>query len=434
MSPMLILQLTIIGCLILLNGFFAMSELALMSSRRSRLQQMAQSGSRGAARALRLLDDPTGFLSTVQIGITLVGIVAGAYSGATLAEPLAKPLARIEALAPYADSLAFGLVVLAITYLSLIVGELVPKRLAISRAERIAAAVAPLMGALAALGAPLVWFLRVSTEAVLKTLGVRSQADSTVTEEEVKSLIAEGTISGVFAPAEREMIEGVLRLADRPVRAIMVPRPQVVWLDVEDSPEVVLEEIGASRHSRYPVSRGEVDAVFGIVHAKDLLDQHRRTGTIDLAAAVRAPLFVAEHLPILRLLESFKASIVHMAIVVDEHGSFEGVVTPTDILVAIAGNLPEEESEREPDAVQREDGSWLLDGRMAIEEVERVLGLGGMEDDGDYHTLAGFVLWRLGHIPQAGEHFVWRGWRFEVVDLDRRRIDKVLASRLPGAE
>jgi putative hemolysin len=428
---MLILKLTIVGCLILINGLFAMSELALMSSRRSRLQQMAESGSRGAAHALRLLDDPTGFLSTVQIGITLVGIFAGAYSGATLSEPLAARLAEIRALAPYAETLAFGLVVVAITYLSLVVGELVPKRLAISHAESIAALVAPPMMALARLGAPLVWFLRVSTEAVLKVLGVRPQPDSTVTEDEIKSLIAEGTVSGVFAPAEREMIEGVLRLADRPVRAIMVPRPQVVWLDVEDDPQAALDEIVASRHSRYPVSRGEVDAVFGIVHTKDLLDQQQRTGTIALAAAVRAPLFVNEHLPILRLLESFKGSTVHMAVVVDEHGSFEGVVTPTDILIAIAGDLPEEEGEQEPDAVQREDGSWLLDGRMAIEDVERTLGLRGMEDEGDYHTMAGFVLWRFGYIPQAGEHFVWHGWRFEVIDLDRRRIDKVLASRLP---
>lgn len=425
---MLIFELAVVGALILLNGFFAMSELAVVSSRKGRLQQMARSGNRGARRALRLAEDPTGFLSTVQVGITLVGVLAGAYSGATLAEPLAAALEALPWIDASADELAFAIVVAAITYLSLIVGELVPKRLALGNAEGIAAVVAPVLAFLARVGAPLVWLMRVSTEAILALLRVKGEPDSTVTEEEVKSLIAEGTSAGVFAPAEKDMIDRVLRLADRSARSIMVPRPEVVWLDADDPAAAILDEIRDSGHSRFPVARGDVDNTIGVVHAKDLLDQQRRTGAVDLAAAMREPLYVNDAMPILKLLDRFRASNVHMAIVLDEHGTVEGVVTPLDILTAIAGDLPERGGEDEPDAVRRDDGSWLLDGRMPVDDVERTLGIHGMAEAGDYETLAGFVLERLGHIPDPGEHFAWRDWRFEVVDLDRRRIDKVLAS------
>lgn len=424
----------IVIMLVLLNGFFAMSELAIVSSRRGRLQQLAQEGSRGATRALTLIEDPTGFLSTVQVGITLVGVLAGAYSGATLSDPLAQVLARLPAVAAYAHQLAIALVVLGVTYISLIIGEIVPKRVAMNNAERIAAFVATPMTVLARVGAPIVWFLRVSTEAVLSVLRLRKIAASTVTEEEVRTLIAEGTESGVFHPAEREMIEGVIRMADRSVRSIIVPRTDVVWIDVEDDPDAVLKEILESGHSRFPASRGEVDEVVGVLAAKDLLGQFIRDGRVDVQSALREPLFVGEHVQILRLLDLFKTSPVQMAIVLDEHGSFEGIVTPADILMAIAGDLPQEEGETEPDTTQREDGSWLISGRAPIDEVERQLGLSGMNEDEDYQTLAGFVLHRLGHIPAAGEYFVWRGWRFEVVDIDARRIDKVLASRVPAPD
>jgi len=319
-------------------------------------------------------------------------------------------------------------VVAAITYLSLIVGELVPKRLALGNAEGIAAAVAPFLAFLARAGAPLVWLMRVSTEAILALLRVKGEPESTVTEEEVKSLIAEGTSAGVFAPAEKDMINRVLRLADRSARSIMVPRPEVVWLDADDPAAAILDEIRDSGHSRFPVARGDVDNTVGVVHAKDLLDQQRRSGAIDIAAAMREPLYVNDGMPILKLLDRFRSANVHMAIVLDEHGAVEGVVTPLDILTAIAGDLPERRGEDDPDAVRRDDGSWLLDGRMAIDEVERTLAAHGMADGGDYETLAGFVLSRLGHIPRPGEHFPWQGWRFEVVDLDRRRIDKVMVS------
>ena len=429
---MVLLEIAVVGFLVLLNGFLAMSEIAVVSSRRGRLRHMAQTGARGARRALKLAEDPTGFLSTVQIGITLVGILAGAYSGATLAGPLGEALAPVPGVGAAADDLALTLVVVAITYLSLIVGELVPKRIALSNAEGIAALVAPFMTALARAAHPAVWFLGLSTDALLRLIGVKPRADSTVTEEEVKSLIAEGADAGIFHPAEKDMIDGVLRLADRSVRSIMVPRPEVVWLDPGDPADAVLDEVRDSGHSRYPVSRGDIDAVIGIVDAKGLLDQMRRTGTLDLAAAAYEPLYVSDATPVLRLLERFKEAGVHMAIVLDEHGSFEGLATPTDVLTAIAGGLPERADEQEPEAVRRDDGSWLLDGRMAVHDVERTLELAGMGTDGSFVTLAGFVLHRLGRIPEAGESFEWRGWRFEVVDLDGRRIDKVLAAPAPA--
>lgn len=425
---MLIWELTLVALLILLNGFFAMSELAIVSARRARLQHMAQSGTRGARRALRLAEDPTNFLSTVQVGITLVGIFAGAYGGATLAEPLAAALATVPQLGEMADDLALGIVIVAITYLSLIAGELVPKRIALNNAEAIAAFVAAPMHLLAKLGRPVVWFLGVSTNAVLALLRIRPKGESTVSEEEVRLMIAEGTDAGVFEPAEREMIESVLAMADRTVRAIMVPRPDVIWLDVGDPVEKTLAAVRASGHSRFPVSGGDLDRDLGIVHAKDLLEQLAGNGGIDLRAASREPLYVPETMPILKLIERFRATAMHMAVVVDEHGSFEGLVTPTDVLTAIAGALPEHPGDETDEAVQREDGSWLLDGRLAIDKVERTLGLRDMQEDEDFVSLAGFVLYRCGHVPAVGEAFVWRGWRFEVVDLDGRRIDKILAS------
>lgn len=421
-------ELLVLAVLILINGFFAMAELAIVSSRRVRLQEMAKAGKRGAAAALSLIDDPVGFLSTVQVGITLVGIVAGAYSAATFAGPFGEILKNIPAIAVYAEEIAFAMVVVAVTYFSLVIGELVPKRIALNHAETIAAAVAPLMRLLAKVGAPFVWFLRRSTHAVMALLRLKPAPESAVTEEEVKALIAEGASSGVFQPAERELIEGVLRMGDRAVRSIMVPRTAVVWLDVEDTQEEIYAAIAESGHSRYPVARGDIEDVIGVAHTKDLLEQQRKTGTIDLIAAAREAPYVVDRMPVLRLLERFKSSSVHMAFVVDEHGSFEGIVTPTDILTTIAGDLPQSEEEAEPEAVQREDGSWLIDGLMAVDAAERTLGIEGMAEEGDFNTVAGFVLHELGHLPVAGENFEWHGWRFEVVDLDGRRIDKILAS------
>lgn len=422
-------DLAIVGLLVLLNGFFAMSELAVVSSRRARLQHMAAQGHRGAVRALRLVDDPTSFLSTVQVGITLVGIFAGAYSGSTLAGPLADVIRAIPGIGTAADNIAFAVVVVSITYLSLIAGELVPKRIALNNAEGIAIFVAPFLEGLARVGSPIVWFLRISTEGMLRILRVRPKPESTVTEEEVKSMIAEGTASGVFDPAETAMINSVLRIADLTVRSIMVPRPDVVWLDVDDPAETVLKEIRASSHSRYPVSKGTIDEVVGIIHTKDLLLQQHDSADFDMAAALREPTYVHSSMGILDLLERFKSSPVHMVIVLDEHGTIEGIATPTDILIAIAGDIADA-AEAEPDAVQRQDGSWLLSGRTPIHQVEELFALPDMREGSNFTTIAGFVLHHLGHIPEIAESFEWRGWRFEVLDLDGRRVDKILASRI----
>jgi putative hemolysin len=426
-------ELLIIALLIGLNGFFAMSELALVSSRRGRLQHLAEEGSRGAARALRLSEEPTNFLSTVQIGITLIGIFAGAYSGATLAEPLAIILKDFPLFATHAEGIAFAIVVILLTYASLVIGELVPKRIALNHAERIAAFVAFPMMLLARAGAPLVWLLRISTELMLRLMGVRPRPQSTVTEEEVKSMIAEGTESGVFERAERDLLESVLRLTDRSVRSIMVPRPDVMWLAADDPASVILDEIRAGGHSRYPVCRNEVDDIVGVVHTRDLLEQQRTTGRIDLVKACKEPIYINETMPIWTVLERFKAAALHMAIVLDEHGSFKGVVTPLDVLGAIAGELPEGRDDEEPGLVQRHDGSWLVDGRTPIDALERHFQLSDMNESRDFTTVAGFMLLHLGHLPVAGEAFEWEGWRFEVVDLDGRRIDKVLMSEISPA-
>ncbi len=426
-------EILIVLALILLNGFFSMSELAVFSSRRARLQQYARDGRSGAAVALKLLDDPTGFLSTVQVGITVIAIVSGAYGEARLAEPLAGVLTNLSIAGAHAKTASSVVVITSIAFVSLMVGELIPKRLALRNPERLACVVARPMRLLAGIAYPAIWFLRRLTELVMRLFRAPSREDPHITEEEVKSLIAEGTKAGVFAPAEQDMLEGVLRVADRTVRSIMTPRPDVVWLDLADSVETLYNTIAESGHSRFPVARDDVDNVIGIVHSKDLLEQVREDGTIDVKGAARDPIYIHEGTPVLKLLEQFRASAVHVAMVLDEHGTVQGMVTPTDILVAIAGDLPEREGEEAPSAVQREDGSWLLDGQMPIHEVERALSLRDLSaSEEEYTTLAGFILSQLEHIPVPGEAFGWKDWRFEVVDLDGRRVDKVLATQQIG--
>ena len=422
-------ELLVVAFLILLNGFFAMSELAVVSSRRARLEQLAEDGVRGARAALKLLDEPTRFLSTVQVGITLVGVLAGAYSGTTLAEPLGDAL--FDEMGQAAYPISVGIVVAGITYLSLVVGELVPKRIAMNDPERTAARVAPFMARLSVAGAPVVWLLRASTEALIRLLRVPEKPESTVTEEEVKSLIAEGTRAGVFHAVERDMIDGVLRLADRSVRSVMTPRVEVVWIDLDDPVDTIQKEIAESGHSRFPAGRRGLEELDGIAHTKDLLNQAVQTGSFDIVASLRDPLVVHEGTPVLRLLEMFRENPVHMAVVVDEYGVVEGIVTPTDILVSIAGELPEHSDDMEDSAVRRDDGSWLLDGMIGIDDAERILGRRGMRGDEDYETVAGFVLSRLGRIPQIGDSFRWDGLRFEIVDMDGRRIDRILVAPDP---
>jgi putative hemolysin len=418
----------ILIALVLVNGLFAMAELAVFSSRVTRLRQLAQGGSRGARAALRLLDDPTRFLSTVQFYITLIGVLAGVYSGVRFAEPLADWLAGIDLFAPvaqYLDTTAYAIVVVGVTYLSLVIGELVPKRWALTNPEAIAATLARPMQWLSVASTPFVWVLQSSTELVARLLGLRKSTTRGVNEEEIRSMIAEATHTGIFQVAEHQMIEGVLRLPDRTVRSIMVPRGDVVWLDAADSRETVWNTVRTSGHSRYPVCKGQLDELLGLVMTGDLAEWLGDPAAGELGARARAPLIVHESTRILRLLELFRESKMHFAVIVDEHGSIEGVVTPSDILTAITGELPEAASEEEPEAVARDDASWLVDGRMAIDDVERLLGGGNMRS-GD----AGFVLAQLGHLPTTGESFRWRGLRFEIVDMDGRRIDKLLIHRL----
>lgn len=423
---MIWLELLVILGLVLLNGFFAMSELAMVSARRARIQALADQGHKGAKVALTLQAHPTRFLSTVQVGITLVGVMAGAFGGARLSGPLAMRLTEAGMPRASAETLAFAVTVVLITYLSLVLGEIVPKRLALADAPRIASLVARPLRLLSRIGAPVVWLLERSTGLVLRLAGASALHRDTVTEEEIRAMLAEGAAAGVLHGAERELIEGVMWLADRPVRSIMTPRVDVVWLDVGASPEVVRDRILTSGHARFPVCRGRLDDIVGVVHTKDLAAALLRGAPLDLAALARPPLVIPERSPTLRLLERLRTSSVHMAVVIDEYGSIEGIITPTDILGGIAGELPHDAMEEQPDAVRRDDGSWLIDGRLDIHAVERLLDVTGMGDDHDYTTIAGFVLWRLGRMPRAADSFTWRGYRFEVVDMDGRRIDKVL--------
>ncbi len=429
------LEIALVLVLILLNGIFAMSEMALVAARRARLSALADAGSRSARAALDLASSPGRFLSTVQIGITLVGILAGAVSGATVADRFGDYLDTFPVLAPYGDTIAIGVVVAAITYLSLIVGELVPKQLALGRPEAIAMAAARPMGTLSRVAAPIVAVLDRSTNAVLGLLRVEPAGEQAVTEEEIRTLIGQGTRAGVFQPAEQEMIDGVLRLADRPVRTIMTPRPDVVWIDLADSPAEVRRKVIASGASRLPVANGRLDEVIGIVEARDVLARGQPGGA-ELRALCRPALVVHEGTSALRVLERFRNASTTMAVVVDEFGGVEGILTATDILEAIVGELPEFGREAGPAAVLRPDGSWLVDGLMPVDEVrERVPGIVLPAARG-YSTLAGFVVAQLGRIPKVGDTFTHEGFRFEVVDMDGRRVDAVLVARVmsPGGD
>jgi putative hemolysin len=420
---LLFLEIFIVFALILTNGLLAMSELAVVSSRRSRLEHLADQGQQGARQALDLIDEPTRFLSTVQIGITLVGIIAGAFSGVTLGERLGAWLDTFPLFAPYGEAAGIGLTVLAITYLSLIVGELVPKRIALTHPERIASLVAGPMRSLSLIAAPVVWLLHVSAEKVLTSLGITGSRDTTVTEDEVKSLIAEGTQAGVFVPQEQEMIEGVLRLADRPVRVIMTPRARIIWVDLREERDRIIDLVERHRFSRLLVCDGTVDRPVGFIHTKNLLPEAWSCRNVDIPSLMTPLLYVPDGTTVLKLLNLFKKERVHIAVVVDEYGTTEGLVTLTDVIEAIAGDLPEKGEDSGPKIVQRDDGSWLADGAVPTDEVEGITGIDMGEEVG---MLAGFVLDHLGRIPGEGESFFYGNARFEIVDMDNNRIDKIL--------
>lgn len=424
------IEILIILLLVLFNGFLAASEMAVISSRKIRLRQRAEAGDAGARAALALANEPSRFLSTVQIGITMIGILAGAFGGATLAQAVAGSLEDAGMSDQYSELFAVVLVVLGITYLTLIIGELVPKRLALQFSERIAGLIARPMRAISTVASPVVWFVGISTDAILSLLRARSQAEEPVTEEEIQMIIRESTDAGVLEAAEHEMIRSVFRLADRKVGSLMVPRPDVVWLDIDDPLAIAWQKIRESSHSRFPMCRGDLDTVLGIVSVKDIWAQLTEGREPDLHLARRLAFFVPEHLSVLKALELFRQDGTTLAVVIDEYGGTSGVLSLTDILEAIVGDLPSTEEPAEQRVVCRDDGSWLVDGSVPIDEVKELLQMKGLPDEDQYQTIAGFVLHRLGRIPKSGDYADWGNFRFEVVDMDGYRIDKVLIA--PG--
>jgi len=427
---MVYFEIIVIIFLTMLNGLLAMSELAIVSSRKSRLEQMIKDGDKGARSALQLLGNPSRFLSTVQIGITLIGLSAGAFSGATIGHRLGLWLDSFPVISPYGDILGIGITVIVITYLSVIIGELVPKRIAFAQPERIAAFIARPMQVLSLIFTPAVWLLHVSTEGVLRVFHMSANRETSITEDEVKSLITEGTRAGVFAPQEKEMIDGVLRLADRPVRAIMTPHSRIIWLDSQSDRDTILKILETNRFSRVLVCDGTLDKPIGVVNAKDLLPKAMTCADINLADLITPLLYVPENTSILILLNQFKKEKVHVAAVIDEYGMTKGLVTLTDVIEAVAGDLPELGEDMTPEITQRNDGSWLIDGMLPTDELESVTGISVGKS---MKTLAGFVMEQLGHIPAAGESFIYGSYRFEVVDMDGNRIDKVLIQNIQNA-
>mgnify|MGYP001152606663 CR=1 FL=1 len=425
---LLFVEILIVAVLTLLNGALAMSELAVVSARPARLKVLAAEGNRGADVALRLAEDPGKFLSSVQIGITLVGVLSGAFSGATLGERLSNWLVSVGVDAGVAAPLGVGVVVIIITYLSLIIGELVPKQVALRNPERIASLVAPPMKLVAAIAAPLVWFLDVSGKVVLALLGQRGESEDRVTQEEVRTIIAEAESAGVLETEERHMISGVMRFADRSARGLMTPRLDVEVIDLAEPYEELIARLRATRHSVLPVQDGGADQIIGVIVRKDLLDLAFAGAEIDLRSLVRQAPVVMDRSDALDVLSAIRAALVHAALVFDEYGHFEGMITPGDILEAITGSFQEEEGD-EPAYVTREDGSFLVSGWMPVDEFQDRIGV-PIPKDPDYETVAGYVLSELNHLPAVGETFERAPWRFEVMDLDGRRIDKVLVSRL----
>ncbi|MFA7198253.1 MAG: hemolysin family protein [Methanoculleus sp.] len=432
----LAIDIAIIVLLILANGFFAMTEFAIVSVRKSRLEKKAADGDVGAATALDLAEDPTQFLSTIQIGITTIGIISGAFGGATLAGPLAEIFAGIPSLAPYSGPLAAVTVIAVITYLTLVIGELVPKRVAMNNAERIALAVSRPIRLLSLVAAPIVRVLSISTEAVLTVLGVRKPSGPEVTEEDVRVLLGQATRAGIFQEAEQDMVESVFRLADRRVGVLMTPRPDIVALDVEDPAEENWQIMEESGHIYFPVYREHLDNLLGIVSVRDLWARTISGGTLDLTKAIKPAFFVPESVPALSVLDEFKASRARIALVTDEYGSIQGLVTIHDIMESIVGGIPSSGQAPEGPVVRREDGSWLLDGMLPVDELHDIIGMDTLpgEGQGYYRTLGGFVMMYLERTPKTGDVFTWNNFLFEVVDMDGYRVDKVLITPVLAGE
>lgn len=427
-----VLEISIIFLLLVANGVFAMAEIAVVSSKKARLRRLADQGSGKARIALELAESPNRFLSTVQIGITLVGIFAGAFGGATLAAKLTGPIAQIAFLAPYADKIAFGLVVAVITYFSLVMGELVPKRFGLSNPEGIALMVARPMNWLSKFAGPVVSFLSVSTEALLRVLGFKPEKEVTVSEEEVRVMMQEGVRAGAFNKVESQIVHSALELDQLPVREIMTPRPKVIWLNQDDPHDQIWHKIVVSNHSHFPVYQGNRDHTVGTVSVKAIYANLAAGAGVKLKDLMVAPLIVPESQTVLQLVETFKQTGKHIALATDEFGSIVGLVTLNDVMEAVVGEFPSQGERAKPEAKKRDDGSWLIDAMIDLEAVERALP--GFKFAGaaysEYQTLAGFVVKSLGHVPKEGETFEAQGYLFEVLDMDRHRVDKVLVMPL----
>jgi putative hemolysin len=431
----MIVEALIILTLVIANGILSISEIAVVSSSKARLQHRITEGDSRARAALELANSPNKFLSTIQVGITTVGILAGAFGGATIASELANSLRAVPNIYPYSDALSIASVVLTITFMTLILGELVPKRLALSDPERIASIVAGPMNILSSITSPVVYILSTTTDLMIRAIGIQPYRQPTVTEEEIRILIDQGTHAGVFEEEEQDIVERVFRLGDRRVDALMTLRAEIIWLDVEDSPDSIQRKISNSTYSLFPVCSGILDNVLGVVQAKDLLNCNLKDGRIDLKKSLLPPLFVPESMKALKVLEKFKETGVHLAIVIDEYGGVQSLVTLTDMLEAMVGDIPHIAELGEPGKIRRDDGSWLMDGMLPIDEFKETFeieeNLPG-EESGLYQTLGGFVMMNLEKVPVVGDRFEWDGLRIEVVDMDDNRVDKLLVIPIKG--
>ncbi len=428
---MLIVPITVVLLLVLINGFFAMAEIALVSARTARLKALSEAGSPGAQAALELRSDPSRLLATVQIGITVIAVLSGTFGQATLGERLQSVLdSRSGFIGHYAHAISMAIVVIAISYLSLIIGELVPKRIALVHPERIAAALARLMRGMARAGAPIEWFLSASADLVLRLLPLRSEGAQPVTDQEISYMLREGTATGHIPQAETEIVEMALRLGDRRANTVMTPRTQIEWLDLDDPEEENRRKLRGSPHSRFPVVQGGSQQVIGIVEAKELLGRCLAGLPLDLRAATRPPLYLPNTVSVLRVLDVFKSSGEPMALIVDEYGDLEGLVTPSDILEALVGDIPGS-GDADQRVVRREDGTWLIDGMVGLDELKQVLGQSHLSgEDADFHTLGGYLMARLNRVPMIADRVTADGYQFEVVEMDGRRVDRVLISPL----
>lgn len=422
-------EIIVISFLFLLNGLFAMCEIALVSSRKSKLEQLAHAGSSGAKTALKLLDNPAKFLSTIQIGITLVGIIAGAYGGEAFTEDLQPMIEKITFLKPHAEWIAFTSIVIVITYFSLVIGELVPKSIAMANPEGITVRFAPFMHLLSILTYPFVIFLTISTKLLLKIFRIEQQKDSNVTEEELKYMIESSSRLGVIERQENEIMQSVFRFGDRNAESIMTHRSEIVWLDIHNSKDEIMLKVETSYCSKFPVCDGDLNAIIGTVSVRDIFLLANQSESFDLKSILKDALFIPVTMPALSVLDLFRKQAVHIGFVVDEYGEVEGLITLHDLVENIIGILPDSE-EGEAEIIQREDGSWLIDGEIKIDLVKETLKIAELPAETNYHTLAGFMIQMFNKIPKSGDSFVYLTYKFEVVDMDDKRIDKVLVQEI----